>query len=180
MRQKEAKAAVLALVLMTTSALGETVASKRQVIVSIPDCKLALVQGGRIVKVYPVAVGSKGTPSPNGQFTIISRVVNPTYYHAGTVISPGPHNPLGSRWMGLSHKGYGIHGTNHPKSIGKAASHGCIRMAKSDLEELFQLVHVGDSVEIRDAADAQTMALFGTAAVVAQGQPATEMLAALQ
>jgi lipoprotein-anchoring transpeptidase ErfK/SrfK len=50
--------------------------------------------------------------------------------------------------MGLSAKGYGIHGTNAPKSIGKAASHGCIRMRKADLEELFELVSVGVVVEI--------------------------------
>jgi lipoprotein-anchoring transpeptidase ErfK/SrfK len=171
MRQTKAKAVVLAVVLMATAALAETAPSKRQVIVSIPDCKLALLEGGRLVKVYPVAVGAEVTPSPTGQFSIVSRVVNPTYSHKGKVIAPGPRNPLGSRWMGLSQKGYGIHGTNAPKSIGKAASHGCIRMAKADLEELFQIVRVGDTVEIRLEADAQTEALFGTTTVVAEAQP---------
>jgi lipoprotein-anchoring transpeptidase ErfK/SrfK len=64
------------------------------------------------------------------------------------VVPPGPSNPLGTRWLGLSVKGFGIHGTNVPQSIGKNASHGCIRMRNSDVEELFELVQVGDAVEI--------------------------------
>ena len=62
---------------------------------------------------------------------------------------PGKSNPLGTRWMGLSAKGYGIHGTNVPSSIGKSASHGCIRMRQSDLEELFEMVDIGVAVELR-------------------------------
>ena len=75
-------------------------------------------------------------------------------------------NPLGTRWLGLSAKGYGIHGTNEPRSIGKAASHGCIRMAKADLEELFNNVQVGDVVEIRAQRDAETAAIFGSSVLV--------------
>ena len=74
--------------------------------------------------------------------------MKPTYYHKGVVIGPGPGNPLGNRWMGLDLKGYGIHGTNEPDSIGHAASHGCIRMGKRDVEDLFTRVRVGDVVEI--------------------------------
>jgi lipoprotein-anchoring transpeptidase ErfK/SrfK len=99
-------------------------------------------------------VGKGSTPSPAGRFTINVRVSNPTYSHRGKVVGPGPKNPVGSRWMGLSLKGYGIHGTNEPGSIGKAASHGCIRMGKADLEELFAQVEVGDAVEIRAEGDA--------------------------
>jgi hypothetical protein len=65
--------------------------------------------------------------------------------------------------MGLSVKGYGIHGTNVPKSIGQAASHGCIRMAKLDVEELFDLVETGDEVRIITAADPETAEIFGSA-----------------
>src|SRR5438045_2012024 len=82
---------------------------KRQVIVSIPDRKLVLVEDGRIVRVYPVAVGASVTPSPAGSFQVINRVIDPTYYHAGKVVPPGSSNPLGNRWLGLSKKGYGIH-----------------------------------------------------------------------
>ncbi|ABF40730.1 ErfK/YbiS/YcfS/YnhG [Candidatus Koribacter versatilis Ellin345] len=149
----------------------------RLILVSIPDRKLALLEDDKVVKVYPVAVGKDSTPSPEGTFTIKSHVTNPTYYHEGKVVAPGPQNPLGSRWMGLSEKGYGIHGTNAPKSIGKAASHGCIRMAKKDLEELFTLVKVGDGVDIRGERDEQMAQVFG---VEADATPATTVVAAIQ
>lgn len=63
--------------------------------------------------------------------------------------------------MGLSIRGYGIHGTNEPHSIGKAASHGCIRMAKADLEQLYAMVAVGDSVELVGQRNEETAQLFG-------------------
>ena len=78
----------------------------------------------------------------------MNRIPNPTYFGTGKIIGPGRDNPLGTRWLGLSAKGYGIHGTNVPGSIGHAASHGCIRMRQRDLEELFDLVRVGVSVEL--------------------------------
>ena len=96
----------------------------RRIVVSLPDRKIALFEDGKVVKVYPIAVGKQSTPSPNGSFHIVSRVVKPTWYRPGKVVPSGPANPLGTRWMGLGYKGYGIHGTNRPKSIGKAASHG--------------------------------------------------------
>jgi lipoprotein-anchoring transpeptidase ErfK/SrfK len=162
----------VAVILAAISAEAQTksaTAPKRQVVVSIPDRELALLEDGAVRKVYPVAVGASVSPSPTGQFTIISRIVKPTYYHKGVVVAPGPRNPLGTRWMGLSEKGYGIHGTNAPRSIGKAASHGCIRMAQGDLEELFELVSVGDEVEIVADANGRTAVIFG-ASIVAQAQ----------
>ena len=131
------------------------------VLVSIPDRKLALFENGRVVRIYRVAVGKTSTPSPAGEFKIVNRVTNPTYYHKGQVIGAGKSNPVGTRWMGLSVKGYGIHGTNQPNSIGKAASTGCIRMGKQDLKELFAFVDVGDTVQIRAERDEQTAAVFG-------------------
>jgi len=133
---------------------------KRLIVVSLEDRKLALLEDGQVKKVYPVAVGRPSTPSPTGTFTIERRVSNPTYSHDGTVVPPGPGNPVGSRWMGLSVRGYGIHGTNQPRSIGKAASHGCIRMARPDLEELYAQVHVGDTVVLTGQRNAQTARLF--------------------
>jgi lipoprotein-anchoring transpeptidase ErfK/SrfK len=135
--------------------------ANREVIVSIADRKLALLEDGEIVKVYLVAVGKAITPSPTGDFTVVNRLTDPTYYHKGQVIPAGPANPLGNRWIGLSQKGYGIHGTNQPRSIGKAASHGCIRMAKADLEELFELLRPGDTVSIRGERDEQIAQIFG-------------------
>jgi lipoprotein-anchoring transpeptidase ErfK/SrfK len=133
----------------------------RRVVVSIPDRKLALVEDDRVLRVYRVAVGAPVSPSPTGEFKVVSRLSNPTYYHPGVVIPPGRNNPLGTRWIGLDRRGYGIHGTNEPRSIGKAASHGCIRMARADLEQLFDEVQVGDVVEIHAHTDAETAAIFG-------------------
>jgi lipoprotein-anchoring transpeptidase ErfK/SrfK len=124
------------------------VAPKRVIVVSLEDHKLALVEDGQLKKVYSVAVGKHSTPSPTGTFTIERRVANPTYHHNGKTVLPGPNNPVGTRWMGLSKHGYGIHGTNEPNSIGRAASHGCIRMARTDLEEFYALVAEGDTVEM--------------------------------
>ena len=130
-------------------------------LVSIPDRKMALLVNGKAIRIYHVAVGKTSTPSPTGAFKIVNRVPNPTYYHKGQVIPAGENNPVGSRWMGLSAKSYGIHGTNQPKSIGKAASTGCIRMGKEDLEELFALVEVGDAVQIVAERDEQIAEIFG-------------------
>jgi hypothetical protein len=134
---------------------------KRVIVVSLTDKKLALMEDGQVKKVYTVAVGKPSTPSPTGDFTIARRVKNPTYTHDGKTIPAGPANPVGTRWMGLSIKGYGIHGTNEPKSIGKAASHGCIRMAKKDLEEMYEMVSVGDTVELVGQPNEETARLFG-------------------
>jgi lipoprotein-anchoring transpeptidase ErfK/SrfK len=133
----------------------------RFILISIPDRQLALVDGGQVVKIYPIAVGAHHTPSPDGIFTIISHVANPSWSHQGKVVGPGKDNPVGSRWMGLSLKGYGIHGTNAPGSIGKAASHGCFRMGKEDVEELFTLVHEGDTVVVRKERDELVDQVFG-------------------
>jgi len=122
----------------------------RRVVVSIPERKLVLVADGRVVKVYRVAVGARVSPSPRGEFRIAVRIPEATYYHAGLVIPSGEQSPIGTRWIGLDQAGYGIHGTNAPGSIGRAASHGCIRMRNRDAEELFEMVRVGDVVEIQD------------------------------
>jgi L,D-transpeptidase catalytic domain len=155
-------AAVVAL--LAAQAMAQTSAemtTKRLIVVSLEDRKLALLEDGQVKKVYPVAVGKASTPSPVGTFTIERRVSNPTYSHSGKVVAPGPDNPVGTRWMGLSLHGYGIHGTNEPRSIGRAASHGCIRMAKGDLEELYPQVQVGDTVVLIGQRNAQTARLFG-------------------
>jgi lipoprotein-anchoring transpeptidase ErfK/SrfK len=164
--------AVSAAMVMGMQAMGQAVTApdrtsvqpvqvKRTIVVSLEDRKLALVEDGQVKKVYTVSVGKPSTPSPVGTFTIQRRVKNPVYQHNGKVVEPGPGNPVGTRWMGLSVKGYGIHGTNEPKSIGKAASHGCIRMARKDLEEMYAMVSVGDTVELIGQRNEETAQLFG-------------------
>jgi lipoprotein-anchoring transpeptidase ErfK/SrfK len=134
----------------------------RQIVISIPDRQLALLEDGVVMKIYPIAVGKPGTPSPEGDFTIINRSTNPTWRHKGQTVLPGKNNPVGTRWMGLSLKGYGIHGTNVQNSVGKAASHGCFRLKKNDIEELFTLVRVGDVVTVHGQRNEFTARLFNS------------------
>src|ERR1051326_5009892 len=155
-------------VLMALPAMGqirEGVAAERPsrtVVVSIPDRKLAVIADGNVIAKFPIAVGAAASPSPTGEFRIANRVMNPTYYHPGTVIPAGKDNPVGTRWLGLSQKGYGIHGTNVPRSIGRAASHGCIRLRNRDMERLFSMLRIGDLVQIRGERDDEVAAIFGT------------------
>jgi len=135
---------------------------ERTVLVSLVDRKLAVVDNGVVVATFEVAVGADVSPSPTGEFKIVSRVSNPTYYHRGTVIPTGKDNPVGTRWLGLSLKGYGIHGTNAPRSIGRAASHGCIRLRNRDMERLFTMLKVGDAVQIHGERDEQVARVFGS------------------
>jgi lipoprotein-anchoring transpeptidase ErfK/SrfK len=167
--QKAAKLAgvILLTLLLTAAVQAQTVPvvdgphARRVVLVSIPDRQVAVLEDGVVIGAFPVSVGARISPSPVGEFRIVNRVSNPTYYHAGAVISPGADNPVGPRWIGLSDKGYGIHGTNEPWSVGRAASHGCIRLRNRDIKRLFAMVRVGDTVEIRSARDEQTAAIFG-------------------
>lgn len=137
-------AAILAMGTTDPRALEEP----RRIVISIADRKLVLIEQGRIQRIYDVAVGTDRTPSPSGAFKIVNRVQQPTWFGPKQTVPPGPSNPLGPRWMGLGYRGYGIHGTNAPKSIGKAASHGCFRMRNADVQELFEKVSVGDPVTI--------------------------------
>ena len=107
---------------------------------------LTLYENRKILKKYPVAIGNPPSLTPDGKFTIVSKVINPAWGGGGYAepVKGGiPANPLGYRWLGLSYKSgddLGIHGNNSPYSIGKNVSHGCIRMINSDVEQLFEIV----------------------------------------
>jgi lipoprotein-anchoring transpeptidase ErfK/SrfK len=137
--------------------------SHRRIVVSIADRKLALIDQEHIVRIYSIAVGAPRTPSPSGSHTIKNRIPNPTYYSPRKAVGPGKANPLGTRWIGLSLRSYGIHGTNAPRSIGRAASHGCIRMRNRDVEDLFGRVEVGDVVELYEERTDQVGRIFASA-----------------
>ena len=106
---------------------------------------------------YPITVGSRGWPTPLGDFTITLMETDPTWdvpisiqremeaqgKRVVTIVPPSPDNPLGTRWLGLSIPGVGIHGTNAPSSIYRYGSHGCIRMHPDHILELFERVTVG-------------------------------------
>jgi lipoprotein-anchoring transpeptidase ErfK/SrfK len=118
--------------------------------------RLTLFYGARLVRTFPVATGMPQYPTPLGDFRIVVKEVNPWWYPpaqdawaAGLKpVPPGPGNPLGTRWMGLSAPGVGIHGTSEPWSIGHSESHGCIRMQVPSAEWLFTRVRIGTPVFI--------------------------------
>ncbi|MFZ0773741.1 MAG: L,D-transpeptidase [Candidatus Sulfotelmatobacter sp.] len=139
-------------------------------LVSIADRRLAVLENGNVLAYFSVAVGAAASPSPTGEFEIVSRVANPTYYHEGVVVAAGKDNPVGTRWMGLNVKGYGIHGTNAPRSIGHATSHGCIRLRNRDVERLYAMLRVGDVVKIHGERDEEIALVFGGNAEVATVQ----------
>jgi hypothetical protein len=123
--------------------------------IDISERKLYHYDEGKLVKTYAVAVGQPRYPTPRGDYYIIVKEYNPTWNPPPSPwaeglepVPPGPGNPLGTRWMGLSAPAVGIHGTYASGSIGTAASHGCIRMRIRDVEELFERVYVGTPVQI--------------------------------
>jgi L,D-transpeptidase catalytic domain len=109
----------------------------------------------RLARLFPVAVGQPAWPTPLGSFYVRTMRKNPWWYppdeswaEGAEPIPPGPGNPLGTRWMGLSIGGVGIHGTYNSGSVGTAASHGCIRMHISSAEWLYERVRIGTAVFI--------------------------------
>jgi lipoprotein-anchoring transpeptidase ErfK/SrfK len=116
---------------------------------------LSLYRRTAFVRRLGVAVGQSVFPTPIGRFSIVVKARNPWWYPPDSdwadglePVPPGPGNPLGTRWMGLSASGVGIHGTPDAASIGYSASHGCIRMRIPDAEWLFERVRVGTPVFI--------------------------------
>jgi hypothetical protein len=120
--------------------------------------ELRFYRGAQLMRKFGVATGQSVYPTPTGMFSIVDKQLNPWWlppdspWAAGKKpIPPGPGNPLGTRWMGLSAPGVGIHGTPDDASIGYSASHGCIRMHIPDAEWLFHHVQLGTPVVITDS-----------------------------
>ena len=130
---------------------------------------LLVIENGQELRRFPVAVGRPGWETPVGQFEVIERVVNPVWKHpaTGQLVPAGPQNPLGSRWIGFyrdcrGHRGFngragltvqgcatmGFHGTPNRRSIGQAASHGCVRLYDEQVRQLFELVSMGMPVTV--------------------------------
>lgn len=108
---------------------------------------VTLFKDGEIFRQYPCATGVDYS-TPEGEFSVTVKLVDPVWHWEGKAIQPGPDNGLGTRFLGISKRSYGIHGTNEPHSIGRDASHGCVRMYNRDVEELYEYVEVGDVVKI--------------------------------
>ena len=129
------------------------------IVIHLGSNRLYLYSGIHLVRVFPVATGQAAWPTPLGRFQIVVKQKNPWWFPptqdswaAGAEpVPPGPDNPLGTRWMGLSAPGVGIHGTDEPWSIGHSESHGCIRMQVPSAEWLYNRVQVGTPVFIISA-----------------------------
>ena len=118
------------------------------IIVDKSENILILKSNEEVMKTYIVSTGANNS-TPTGTFKIVNKLKNPTWYKTGAVIPPSsPENILGSRWLGFDLKGYGIHGTVDPQSLGKSVTEGCIRMSNQDVEELYTIVPLGTEVTI--------------------------------
>jgi len=124
------------------------------VVVEVKSHELLFYDGTSLDDSFSVATGQSAYPTPIGQWEIVTMRRDPWWIpppnskwaQGAKPIPPGPGNPLGTRWMGLSAPYVGIHGTPDATSLGYSESHGCIRMAIPDAEWLFDHVHVGTPV----------------------------------
>lgn len=136
-------------------------AAGRRVIVDLQEKFLQVQENGRTIAAFPITPGSAEHPAPAGEWRIVGAVPFPWYrYDEGVLkrgertdvfynLPPGPNNPVGILWAGLNRPGIGIHGTPVPDTIGRAGSHGCIRLANWDAAKFRTLVGAGTKVTIR-------------------------------
>lgn len=123
----------------------------------------ALDPNGGLVAYFPASIGSEEKPTPTGTLKVVSSDANPNYRYnpdykfkgvktkTAFDIKPGPNNPVGSYWIGLSAEGYGIHGTPNPSKVGKTESHGCVRLTNWDVAWLGKNVKKGTQVVFIEA-----------------------------
>jgi L,D-transpeptidase ErfK/SrfK len=132
------------------------------IVINVPQRMLFLIDDSASVQAFPVALGRPSWPTPIGPFSILTKEVDPTWDVPVSIqremqregkpplikVAPGPDNPLGDRWFGLSLPGVGMHGTNAPGSIYHHQTHGCIRLHPDDIRTIFDRVQVGATGEI--------------------------------
>jgi L,D-transpeptidase ErfK/SrfK len=149
--------------------LQEQAPVQRELVLDRRNRHLTVLENGRELRRFPVAVGRPGWETPVGRFEVIERVADPSWEHpaTGETVPPGPANPLGSRWIGfhrdcLGRSGFngrehlvvegcvssGFHGTPNRDSVGQAVSHGCVRLFDEHVQELFELVQLGTPVTV--------------------------------
>jgi len=128
------------------------------ILINLPQRMLFLFRGGRLASAYPVAVGRASWPTPTGHFKVLTRETDKTWIVPVSIqeemrregkpvltrVPPGPENPLGRHWIGLSLPAIGIHGTIAPASVYGFRSHGCIRVHPDDVAQLFDRVAIGE------------------------------------
>ena len=128
------------------------------ILVNLPQRMLFYFEDGKLVTSYPVAVGKPDWETPTGSFSVISKHKNPAWVvpkdiqdemeeegkEVQTRVEPGPNNPLGNYWIGLSIRGIGIHATNAPASIYSYRTHGCVRLDPDSIKDLFHRIAKGE------------------------------------
>jgi lipoprotein-anchoring transpeptidase ErfK/SrfK len=139
----------------TTTQENPTVIEKvDKLVIDLSDRKVYLYRDDRVIGNYAIAVGKKGWETPTGNFAIREMIRDPAWQNPfqGNVIPAGQENPLGDRWIGFwtdGNNSIGFHGTPNEESVGKAASHGCIRMYNRDVRVLFDQVAIGTPVIVQ-------------------------------
>ena len=144
-----------------TSWILPDVTSYECIVINLSEMRLYyfFIEGGsRFVTTFPIGIGKEGNNTPTGNFRVIEKIVNPSWYvpesikkekpYLPKVLPPGPDNPLGSHAIRLSSRTILIHGTNKPWGVGRRVSHGCIRLYPEDIPKLFELVPEGSPVTI--------------------------------
>lgn len=133
----------------------------RKVFVNLQERMLEVYDHQNMIAAFPITPGSSSIPAPRGNWKVIVMASMPYFRHDEKMLNegiqstnfhqlpPGPNSPVGVMWMGLNRRGIGLHGTSNPETIGRAASHGCIRLANWDAVRLSSLVSVGTPVTIR-------------------------------
>lgn len=131
-----------------------------QITVLTGEKQLEIREAGKLVASFPVTPGGSTLPTPKGNWVVRSKVFLPEFRHDKSMLNtgkrsddfrmipPGPNNPVGVMWMGLSKDGIGLHGTNSPNTISRAASHGCVRLANWDAVRVAQFVEKGTKVTV--------------------------------
>ncbi|MGB3207637.1 MAG: L,D-transpeptidase [Crinalium sp.] len=134
---------------------SKIVANNSRLVVDLSDRRTYIYHSEQLSASYPVAIGKEGWQTPTGSFKVSKMRKNPIWRHplTGEVVRPGVNNPLGSRWIGFWSDGrsqIGFHGTNDEQLVGKAVSHGCVRMQNQDIEQIYEIVAVGTPVIVRE------------------------------
>lgn len=135
--------------------------SPRGIVINISEMRLYYFfeeKGSRLVRTFPIGVGSEGADTPLGEFKVVAKIVKPSWYVPASirkerpelpkVVPPGPENPLGSHALRLSLGDILIHGTHRPFGVGRRVSHGCIRLYPEDIRKLYDLAPKGTRVMI--------------------------------
>jgi len=140
---------------LATAAFGsDTVEDEVRLEISLSRRTVTLYRGDTRAQEYPIGIGRAGWETPLGTFEVQQMRENPVWIHPFTderVPGGDSRNPLGTRWIGFwtdGHVWVGLHGTSDPRSVGTAASHGCIRMYNADVEVLFYNIEIGTPVTV--------------------------------